>query len=116
MTITIKTQYLYAENKKMLMTFSNYLQQELTVATYKSLPTLLGINNYQFGHYFHSKGEEGIKRVPANIVIKLANILDEHPGELIEKWGLGTEKITIDQANALVKEYGEVWGRVICAA
>lgn len=86
--------------------FIEFLQTNLNKQTYDSLHRILGYTTTNRISRLLNPEADNLGSFTAHEVGKLSEALNIPPQELIREWGLGVNVITLDEANALVRELG----------
>ena len=95
--------------------FVDYLQTNLSKQAYENLSKTFGYNTTNRVSRLLNPSADLLGQFNAKEVAILAEMLEVFPQDLIMDWGLGVQAITLDEANALVKDDGLELGFQIAA-
>ncbi len=99
------------KKKEQLIAFANHLKAELSHKEFSVLPATLSVTLNRFGRLMRGKVDWTVDEIG-----KIAPLLDTDPVELIEKWEIGDQNITLFQYKLILAERGEKIHRAIHAA
>lgn len=89
--------------------FWDWIKGQVTVKQWNQMDQYLEISPREWA-YMTSTKVNMVRRMSAQHIAKISQLINVDPHVLILEWGVGCDKITLDEANDLVKPLGYNWG------
>ena len=89
--------------------FWTMVKGKITARQWEKMEEYLEVTPREWA-YMTSTKVNMVRRMSAFHIAKIAQLINVEPQVLILEWGAGCDRITLDEANELVKSQGYQWG------